>query len=139
MKILSKICCLYLALLIASLNIPIYNYEDANNDCRIDMVDVLIAMQCIAKTADNINSFKSEVGKAISVAKVAAGLKTVISPLKNKQSKFNNLTFDFPYLKSNLPIIIINNQVSFIYDTDESFISFHISPDIPPPIIFEIS
>ena len=133
MRIHKQILTSFLVLMILSSGLPVFSPEDANRDSRVNLKDAILNIRDFARTADDLEAFSSELGKAITTLKEVAGLKTSYKPAKDSNTSNTQTNLNTPYL---IPTYHLPAKLNICFKIpDESFCykSIVLSPIPHPP------
>ena len=122
--------------MILSSGLPVFNPEDANRDSRVNLEDAILNVRDFARTADDIEAFSSELGKAIITLKVVAGLKTYYKPANDSNSSNTTNSLNSFYL---IPSHHLPSPIEHCYQISEAPFfckSIVLAPDPRPPRTF---
>ena len=133
MKTFKNIFVSILILTMLSTGLPLFSTQDADRNSRLDLRDVILNIQELARTIDNPTTFTTNIKKAISTLNAAAGLQTVIKQQRQTASNNGQISLEAPALISSFTDSA--PMLDHIYLTEQklSYISTLLSPDLPPP------
>jgi len=133
MKTWYKFICVILTILTISAGLPRFLFEDVSQDNIVDLQDAILVVKGVAQSAISPGGFKSKIERAVSTMNIAAGLKMVIKPLKDKAVILFQSLQDIPYLTSCTPSVLPFNDTHIIEEKINLFHSNNVNPEIPPP------
>ena len=133
MRIARPIFTSILVLMILSSGLPVFSPEDANRDSRVNLEDAILNVRDFARTADDIEAFSSELGKAIITLKVVAGLKTYYKPANDSTSSNFLSNLNLIYIIPSIDILIPSERHSQVSIVSSKSDSISVLPETPPP------
>jgi len=127
---------LFVMLLISIMQItsfPLNNIEDISNDGKVDIEDVIMVVKGVARTVESSESIKSSVKRAVTVISVAAGLKKILTPLKDNNLSKSAHFSDLLYLISSVTYNNYFRHTKTIEEQNFLFKTIEFPPISPPP------
>ena len=132
MQATKHILSLFLVAAILISGLPLISPEDANQDNRVDLADVILQVRELAGTAEEPGSFTVSMEKTLSTLRLLAGFKTVIKADTTKSS-VNSFSLNLPYIISAYIPSHQSGNYHAIHEKIISYRSYIITPSSPPP------
>ena len=113
--------------------LPLFNFQDANQDTRINLEDAILHVKGFARTVDRPETFRTQIERAVSTLYVVSGLKAVIKQAGDTKSRTALPALDFPYLIPSNDLLLPLNNFSELTEKTLFYYSISVTPNSPPP------
>jgi len=122
-----------LIIVLLSSGIPLFAPEDTNKNSVIDLGDAILSIRDFVRSADNPETFTSNIERTLTTLHIAAGMKTVIKASRGEKSLNSALSFNLPYLASSCSFFINSGLPAEIPEYTFQYESIVCSTESPPP------
>jgi hypothetical protein len=132
-QLIRHILSLTLVMVLLCSGFPLFDYEDANRDTRVDLEDAILHVRGFSAVADDPESFMPQAERAIATLRVLAGVKANIKPAGDAKSKPSLLSLELLYIPTTLDSTGYSEISSELAELKILYQSISFKPETPPP------